>query len=113
MPGLNAARRDRLVTLIIVGALAAIAVGRPLGRRLAAHPSPERCRELLDRYTNLVAEQAAPPEAFAKGEKHPPPPKPVAENDPEIARCARTLTLAEADCAAQATNPDAFERCVP
>jgi hypothetical protein len=106
-------RRDFRATLIIVSALILIAVGRPVVRKLSAHPSRGECRELIDKYALLVAEQAAPPEPVAKTEKRPQPPKPVSEADPEIARCASELTVAEADCAARATNPDAFERCVP
>ncbi len=106
-------RRDAIAALVVVGALAAIAVGRPLFRKLSAHPSRDRCRELLDRHAALVARQAGPEPSRRPDERKPPPPKPVTDAEPAVGQCAGELTLAEADCAERAGDADAFERCLP
>jgi hypothetical protein len=109
----GAARRDAIASLVILGALAAIAVGRPVARRLAAHPSPDACRTLLDRHAELVAQAAAPEPPKRPSDPKRAPRAPVSPDDPAVARCARLFTLAEADCAARAGDADAFERCLP
>lgn len=106
-------RRDAIATLVVVGALAAIAIGRPIVRRLSTHPSRETCRELLDRHARLAAAQAWPEAPRRPGEPKPPTPKPVSDADPAVGQCAHELTLTEADCAARANDADAFERCLP
>jgi hypothetical protein len=106
-------RRDVIATLVVLVALAAIAIGRPLARWLSTHPSREACRELLDRHAGLVAAQATPEGPPRPGERKPAAPKPVSDADPAVGECARALTLAEADCAARANDADAFERCLP
>jgi hypothetical protein len=112
-PARAKARRDAIAALVVVGALTAIAVGRPLLRRLAAHPSRDTCRALLDQHAALVARQATPEKPHRPGEPKLATPKPVPDADPAVSACARELTVAEAECAARAGDADAFERCLP
>jgi len=100
-----AARREVIATLAIVGLFAALALGRPLWRRLARHPTPERCAAMLDRY----AEQQA--RAY---ERAPARPGATRKRDAaDVMRCARELTDDEVECALEAGNADALERCLP
>ena len=109
----RAARYDRIAVFVLVGALAGIAIGFPLWRRVASHPSRESCRELYERHAELVARAAVPERPRRPADAKPPPTKPVRADDPAVARCASEVTLAEAACAASAGDADAFERCLP
>lgn len=95
------ARREVVATLAIVGALVALAIGRPVWRRLARHPSRERCAAMLDRYASQVAR------AYERA----PGPRPVGAID--VARCTRELTDDEVECALRAGYADELERCLP
>jgi hypothetical protein len=95
------ARREVIATVVIVGALVALAIGRPVARRLARHPSRERCAAMLDRYAGQVAR------AYERA----PGPAPVAAVD--VGRCTRELTDDEVECALHASYADAIERCLP
>jgi len=96
-------RRDVLATLAIVGAFAALAAGRPLVRRLARHPTPERCAAMLERY----AEQEA------RARSRVPTRAGVPLDAPDVTRCTRELTDAEVECALKAGWADELERCLP
>lgn len=97
----RASRRDVVATLLILGAFAAIAGGRPLIRKLSRHPSEERCAAMLDRYAAQVAR------AYERA----PGPQPVGALD--VTRCTRELTDAEVECALNAGYADELERCLP
>lgn len=96
-------RRDVLATLAIVGAFAVIAAGRPVARRLARHPTPDRCAAMLQRYAEHEAKayNRAPAKA----------PAPIDEAD--VARCTRELTDDEVECALKSGWADELERCLP
>jgi hypothetical protein len=96
-------RRDFLASLAILGAVTALVAGRPLARRLARHPTRERCAQMLDRYAAQEARQRdrAAPEAR------------VSLDAPEVARCARDLTDEEVECALKSGYADELERCLP
>jgi hypothetical protein len=96
-------RRDLWATLALVGTFAALAAGRPLARRLARHPTPERCAAMLERY--------AQQEARARDRL--PVARPVPLDGPQVSRCARDLTDAEVDCALKSGGADELERCLP
>jgi hypothetical protein len=96
-------RRDLPATLAILGIFAALAAGRPIYRRLAPHPTPERCAAMLERY----AEQEA------RARNRTPVPSHLPLDAPEVARCTRELTDAEISCALQAGYADELERCLP
>jgi hypothetical protein len=98
-----ALRRDLLATIAIVGALAAFAAGRPISRRLARHPTPERCAAMLDRYA----------EHEARARNLTPPAARTAMDAPEVARCTRELTDDEVECALKSGYADELERCLP
>jgi len=100
---LAARRREVIATLAIVGGLAWVPVVRAVLRRLSAHPTPERCAAMLDRY----AEQEARSRARMPLESH------VALDAPDVERCRRELTDAEVECALGAAYVDAIERCLP
>ncbi len=99
----STARRELLATLAIVAALAAFAVSRPIARRLARHPSAERCAAMLDRY----AEHEARARNAAAPSTH------LAVDAPEVARCTRDLTDEEVECALRSSYADELERCLP
>jgi hypothetical protein len=97
------ARRDAAATLAILGAVAILAAGRPLVRRLSRHPTPERCAAMLERY----AEQEA------RAQDRAPTGARVPLDAPDVAHCARDLTDAEVTCALQSGYADELERCLP
>ena len=99
----HAARRDALATLAIAGAFVALAAGRPLARRLARHPTAERCAAMLERY----AEQEA------RSWNRAPAGAPLPPGAPAVARCTRDLTDDEVACALSAGYVDELERCLP
>jgi len=96
-------RREVWATLAIVGAFAALAAGRPLVRRLAHHPTPERCAAMLERY----AEQQARARERLPVARH------VPLDAPEVSRCTQDLTDAEVECALKSGWADELERCLP
>ncbi|MFT3768029.1 MAG: hypothetical protein QM820_21475 [Minicystis sp.] len=98
-------RREVIATLVIVGTFVVVAGGRPLWRRFARHPTPERCAAMLDRYAEQQArsyERAPSPSA-----------SPRRLDAPDVLRCARDLTDAEVECALKAGYVDELERCLP
>jgi hypothetical protein len=97
------ARRDVLATLAIVGSCAALAGARPLARRLARHPTLERCAAMLDRYT----EQEAHARGRGPSDAH------VPLESPDVASCVRELTADEVECALRSGYADELERCLP
>jgi hypothetical protein len=97
------ARREVLATLAIVALFALIVAGRPLVRRLARHPTPERCAAMLERY----AEQEARARSRAPVSTRLP------LDAPDVRRCTRDLTDAEVECALKAGYADELERCLP
>lgn len=106
----SARRREIAATLAIIGAIAAVLLGRGVVRLASPRPSVERCRAVLERYTDLSA--GALPTDGAHGEgAAPQQPKRASPSNAEIARCADELTASEVDCAAHANDVDAFERC--
>ncbi len=96
-------RREVLATLAIVGAFAAVAAGRPLARRLAQHPTAERCAAMLERYG----------EQEARARDRIPTSVGVPLDAPDVTRCTRELTFAEVECALKAGWADELERCLP
>jgi hypothetical protein len=98
-----AARRDLLASLAILGAAFAFALGRPVARRLARHPTRERCAAMLDRY----AEHEARARSRAPQAAH------IALEAPEVARCTQDLTDEEVECALRSGYADELERCLP
>lgn len=111
-PG-RATRTDVLATLAIIGATA-IAVGGPmLARRLSAHPTPEQCAELLERYAEHVAHAVDPkPSASALAERRALA-RAAASERASLSRCVSDLTLSEVECAMRAGGADELERCLP
>lgn len=101
----GAKARDVGATLAIVGAFAILALGRPLARRWARHPTPERCVAMLDRYAEQQARayERVPPHDLV----------PRAEGSPEVVRCTHDLTDAEVTCALASGYADELERCLP
>lgn len=99
----TSSRRDVLATLAIVGAGAALVAGRPIVRRLARHPTPERCAAMLERYAEQEARARSRTPVAAR----------VPLDAPEVARCARELTDDEIACALKSGYADELERCLP
>jgi hypothetical protein len=100
---LAGARRDVLATLAIVGALAAVVAGRAVARRLAPHPTQERCAAMLERYAE---QEARARQRTPSGER-------VPLDAPDVARCTRDLTDEEVSCALKSGYSDELERCLP
>jgi hypothetical protein len=96
-------RRDVLATLAVVGAFAALAAGRPVARRLARHPTPERGAAWLARY----------PEHAARARSRVPTRERVPLDAPDVTRCTRELTDDEVECALKSGWADELERCLP
>ncbi len=103
MPLTPSTRRDAAATLAIVGAFVALAVGRPIARRLARHPTAERCVTLLERWS----------EQEARARERVPTHAPISMASPDVARCAAELTDDEVECALHAGYVDEIERCLP
>jgi hypothetical protein len=97
------ARREVLATLASVGGLSALALGRYLGRRLAHHPTPERCAAMLERYAEQEARMRGRVPTGAR----------VPLGEPEVARCTRELTDDEVSCALASGYADELDRCFP
>jgi hypothetical protein len=95
-------RREVAATVAIVGFFAALALGRPIARRLAQHPTPERCAAMLERWS----------EQEARSRSRQPSPVHVAVDAPDVRRCTADLTDAEVDCALKAGYVDELERCL-
>jgi hypothetical protein len=95
-------RREVAATVAIVGFFAALAVGRPIARRFAKHPTPERCVAMLERWS----------EQEARSRNRQPTPAHVAVDAPDVRRCTDDLTEAEVDCALKAGHVDELERCL-
>lgn len=102
-PRRGATPAEVIATLAIVGAFAAIAIARPVIRRLSPHPPKERCAAMLDRYAEHQARAA---------NRIPASPR-LSPDAPEAARCARELTVDEVECAMRANDADQLERCLP
>jgi len=96
-------RREVLATLAVVGLFAALAAGRPLARRLARHPTPERCAAMLERYAEQEARARSRTPTGAR----------VPLDASDVTRCTRDLTDAEVECALKAGWADELERCLP
>lgn len=115
MSGLNprASRSEVVTTLLIVGALLGYLGVRSIRRTLAAHPSPEVCQAMLDRYVeHVVYAQEAKPTASELATRKAQA-RALAAEDQAFARCPTLLTQDEADCAMHANTADEFERCLP
>jgi hypothetical protein len=96
-------RREVAATVAIVGLFAALAIGRPIVRRLVRHPTPERCAAMLERWS----------EQEARSRNRQPTPARVALDAPDVRRCTTDLTDADVECALKAGNVDELERCLP
>jgi hypothetical protein len=96
-------RREVVATVAIVGFFAALAVGRPIARRFAKHPTPERCAAMLERWS----------EQEARSRNRQPTAEHVTADAPDVRRCTADLTEAEVDCALKAGYVDELERCLP
>ncbi|MRG95236.1 hypothetical protein [Polyangium spumosum] len=109
----TASRVEVVTTLVIVLLVVGFVASKPLRRALAAHPSPETCAALLDRYVEHVvhAIDAKPPAAELAARKAQA--RSIAGGDRKFARCPTYLTADEAECAMRAGNADEFERCLP
>lgn len=102
-PGSSGALREVLATLALVGAVAALAGGRPLVRRLSRHPTPERCAAMLERYADQEARARSRAPSGAR----------VPRESLDVARCAHDLTDNEVTCALASGYADELERCLP
>jgi hypothetical protein len=92
-----------LATAAVTLAVVALVAAGPIARRLARHPTPERCAAMLERY----AEQEA------RARSRVPVVAPLPLDAPEVVRCTRDLTDEEVGCALAAGYADALERCLP
>src|SRR5262245_4998785 len=110
-PRVATIRGETIAALAIVGIAIVFAVGRPLRRRLAAHPSAAECAALLDRYVDHLAHAADPHVPAATVAEAQETARAKAATEPDFARCTTTLTREEADCAMRANGADEFERC--
>jgi hypothetical protein len=99
----RARRREVTATLAIVGFFAALAVGNPIARRLARHPTPERCAAMIDRWS----------EQEARSRSRLPTPPHLALDAPDVQHCVSDLTDREVECALSAGYVDELERCLP
>jgi hypothetical protein len=98
-------RRDVIATFAILALFVALVSGRAVWRRLARHPSAERCAAMLDRYAEQQnrAYERVPSRTAA----------PRALDAPDVVRCTRDLTDDEVECALAAGYADELERCLP
>lgn len=104
-PRSGAPRREVIATLVIVSVFVGLVGARPLWRRAARHPTPERCAAMLDR----AAEQQA-----RSYERAPTPaPAPRSLEAADVRKCVRELTDDEVECALKAGYIDELERCLP
>jgi hypothetical protein len=103
--GRENARRDVIATLAILALFVALVGGRAVWRRLARHPTAERCAAMLDRY----AEQQS--RAYERVPSRAAAPRPL--DAPDVVRCTRDLTDDEVECALRAGYADELERCLP
>lgn len=109
-----ATRAEILGTLAILGVALGVAAWDPLVRLFSAHPSASQCAELLDKYVEHVAYAADPsPAASALAERKSLAHAAAAKDRQAFRRCEGELTRREVDCAMNAPNADAFERCLP
>jgi hypothetical protein len=102
-------RADLLATFAIVGALAAIVIGKAALRRLGPHPSEGQCEALLERYAEHVR-RAADPEAPPAAASSRGAPEPARRG--KLARCTELLAPEEMTCAMSARGADEIERCI-
>ncbi|MDI1429329.1 MULTISPECIES: hypothetical protein [Polyangium] len=108
-----ATRAEVITTLGIVLLVVGFVVSKPVRRSLSAHPSPDACAALLDRYVEHIihAIDEKPPASELATRKAQA--RTLASTDPTFARCPTYLTVDEAECAMRANNADEFERCLP
>ncbi|MDI1446523.1 hypothetical protein [Polyangium sp. 6x1] len=115
MPGMSApaSRAEVIATVVIVLLVVGFVLSKPIRRSLAAHPTPDTCAALLDRYVEHIvhAIDEKPPASELVARKTQA--RTIASTDPKFARCPVYLTVDEAECAMRANNADEFERCLP
>jgi hypothetical protein len=108
-----ATRAEILGTLAILGVTLGVAAWDPVVRLFSAHPSASQCAELLDKYVEHVAHAVDPsPPASALAERKSLA-RAAARDRQAFRMCEGELTRKEVDCAMNAPNADAFERCLP
>jgi len=102
-----------LATLLIIGAVLAVVLSRPVERLLAARPTAQQCRELLALYLAHVRRAQVPAATSATiaaaGKR-------VAQRPDrfrqELSSCQQQLTEEQVLCGLRSTNVDGFERCM-
>lgn len=109
----KATRYELFATVILVGIGLLFVAGRPLVRRLSAHPSPEACEALLERYVEHVVHAIEPKPLAGELSLRKTEARAIAAENHAFASCSSFLTLAEVECAMRAGNADELERCLP
>lgn len=108
-----AARADVLATVAILLAFSLVVLAFVFYRRFSAHPTPEQCEALLERYITHVAHAVDPkPQASALAERRKLA-RAAADKHGAFAACAEELTMDEHTCGMQAQSADELERCLP
>jgi hypothetical protein len=108
-----ATRAEILGTIAILGVALGIAAWDPVVRLFSAHPSASQCAELLDKYVEHVAHAVDPNPPASALEERKSLARAAAKGREAFRRCEGELTRREVDCAMNAPNADAFERCLP
>jgi hypothetical protein len=107
VPELSRSKSTRFVLgLTVVFAIFAPGCGRPLARA--------ECEHLLDRYTELLAEEENPEVTPARVAQEQVAARKVARDDPrfEFETCTSRVSRADFECAMNAPTVDAIERCL-
>ncbi|HRI63585.1 MAG TPA: hypothetical protein PK156_05090 [Polyangium sp.] len=115
MSGLKeSARATEVITTLLIIVLLLGALGfRSIRRTFAAHPSPEVCQALLDRYVEHIVYVHNPKPSASELDARKAEARALASKDKAFAGCPTYLTSEEADCAMRSFTADEFERCLP
>ncbi len=112
-PDRKVSRAEIVTTIVLVALFVGFVVTKPLRRRLADHPSPDVCAELLEKYVEHVVTAIEPKPLAGELALRKTQARNLAAEDPSFSRCPSFLTREEAECAMRAGNADEFERCLP
>lgn len=75
-------------------------------------PTQAECERMLDRYTELLVRSDRPGAKAAEQEKLKAEARSKASRDPEFGRCGQRVSRRQLDCALEASDVDAMERCL-
>ena len=105
-------RHELVASVLVVVALIAVAVFKPIRRALAPSPTEQQCAALVERYLEHAA-RAMHPDVDEVGIERA---RAESRGDPmrlaDVTSCQQDLTAAQVECGLRSPNVDELERCM-